>query len=128
MLQLGRCCTRSFCLASEPMLQILTAEQMRQLYGDFYKRGAHHRLDRSKVPRKLWPLITYAEFWGVEDDWAREDLVDDAPAEIKHNLKQVVESYDDDFDDWLAGPEADDDPLSDEYIAFTTLRMAADFV
>lgn len=111
-----------------PDCEILNAEQMQQLYGDFYQRRAHHKLDSSKVPRTLWPLIPYAEFWGIADDWARQDLVRAAPPEAKQNLKQVVERYDDDFDEWLAGPEAEHPPFSDEYIAFTTLRMAADFV
>lgn len=110
-----------------PELKILTAEQIKQRYGDFHWRGADHHLDRNKVPHKLWPLIPYAAFWGIDDDWTREDLVDDATPEIKQNLKQVVEHFDDDFNEWLAGPEADHPPFSDEYCAFTTLRMAADY-
>lgn len=109
-------------------LGILDAEQMRALYKSFYRRGAHHHLDRTKVPRPLWPLIPYAEFWGIADDWTRQDLVKDAPLEVQQNLKQVVENYDPEFNHWLAGPEAEHPPFSDEYIAFTTLRMAADFV
>ncbi len=105
---------------------ILSADQMQRLYGSFYESSPKLHLDSSKVPQQLRPLLPYAEFWGVADDWTREELVEKAPADVQENLKDVVASFDKSFDDWLAGPEADDPSLSDEYIAFTALRMAAD--
>jgi hypothetical protein len=72
--------------------------------------------------------LPYAEFWGFADDWTREDLVERAPLEVKRNLKDVVAIFDRKLDDWLAGPEAAGPHFSDEYVAFTAMRMAADYV
>jgi hypothetical protein len=77
------------------------------------------------VPANLWPLLPYAEFWGITDDWAREDLVGEAPNEVLVNLRAAIVKFDDDLDKWLAGPEADDNCPSTEYIAFSAMRMAA---
>ncbi len=41
-------------------------------------------------------------------------------------MRQAVESHADAFDKWLAGPESEGPVFSEEYIAFTCLRMAAD--
>jgi hypothetical protein len=40
----------------------------------------------------------------------------------------VVSDIDDQLDDWLAGDEAKSDSPSAEYIAFSAMRMAADFM
>jgi hypothetical protein len=109
-------------------LDILNAEQMRRLYGNFYNQTSVRHLDRKNVPEKLWPLLPYAAFWGISDDWTREDLFEAAPVQVTDNLKTVVACFDADLDEWLAGPEADNPRLSDEYIAFTAMRMAADLV
>ncbi len=47
---------------------------------------------------------------------------------LKENLKWVIQHFDDDMDDWLAGREAFETNPSDAYIAFSSLRMAADFI
>jgi hypothetical protein len=47
--------------------------------------------------------------------------------EERRSMKDAVEKYDSEFDLWLAGPEAAGPEYSDEYIAFSALRMAADF-
>jgi hypothetical protein len=107
---------------------VLSADEMKQRYGSFYDQSQKLRLDRTKVPQQLWPLLPYAEFWGFADDWTRQDLVEQAPPDVQRNLKAVVSTFDDAFDDWLAGPEAAGPNFSEEYIAFTALRMAADFV
>ena len=107
---------------------VLNAESMKQWYGRYYDESPKLRLDRRKVPERFWPLLPYAEFWGFADDWTRQDLVDQAPPEVQRNLKQVVATFDRALDDWLAGPEAAGPSFSDEYIAFSALRMAADFV
>ncbi len=105
---------------------ILSAEQMKRRYASFYDRSPKLDLDRKEVPEKFWPLVPYAEFWGIADDWQRERLVKDAPADVQFNLQEVVLAFDSALGDWLAGPAADDPPFSDEYIAFTAMRMAAD--
>jgi hypothetical protein len=101
---------------------------MKQFYGDFYHRSPKVDLDRTKVPRTFWPLLPYAEFWGIADDVTREILVDEASAAVQQNLKQVVSVFDTALDEWLAGPEADNPYPSDEYIAYSAMGMAADFV
>jgi hypothetical protein len=108
--------------------EILSAEQMKRLYGRFYDRSPKFQLDRRRVPEKFWPLLPYAEFWGMADDSARQRLVKQAPAEIRRNLKQVVAAFDDALDEWLAGPEADNPTPTDEYIAFCAMGMAADSI
>jgi hypothetical protein len=110
------------------MSGILNAEQMRAWYGRFYDQSPKSRLDRQNVPSQLWPLLPYAEFWGIADDWAREGLVKQAPPEVRQNLKQVVAAFDSALDEWLAGPEADNRHPTAEYIAFSAMGMAADYV
>lgn len=111
-------------------LKILTAETMREMYGAFYlKRDSiveepMPKLDRNKIPEGYWPLIPYAEFWGVGDDCWREELVDKAPTAVRKNLHAAVESFD--LDPWLCGPENEAPKLSDEYVAFTNMLMASD--
>ena len=90
---------------------VLSQSEMRDLYGSLY----------DQTPKQ----VPYAEFWGIPDDWARERLVRTAPPEALTNLKQVVEAYDGALDDWLGGAEADDPDQSDEYIAFSAMRIAA---
>ena len=51
---------------------ILTAEQMKQWYGNFYGQSPKLNLDPRNVPEQFWPLLPYAEFWGIADDWTRE--------------------------------------------------------
>lgn len=43
-------------------------------------------------------------------------------------LKRAVQDADAALDAWLAGPEAAGPDFSDEYIAFSAMRMAADSV
>jgi len=81
----------------------------------------------TKIPVQLHHLISLAEKYGHADDWTREDVVANCSAEERRSLKEAIEECDDEFDLWLAGPEADGPEYSDEYIAFSALRMAADF-
>src|SRR3954462_7325395 len=97
---------------------VWTAEEMKRRYGALYRMSAKVPLDRRKVPRKFWPLLPYAEFWGILDDGEREKLVDQAPREVQENLADVVAMFDSSLDDWLAGPEADEPEQSAEYLAF----------
>jgi hypothetical protein len=108
--------------------RMLSAGEMRRRYGDFYDRNPKRHLDRGKVPEMFWPLLPYAEFWGVADDLMRENLVKGAPADARQDLKEAVALFDLAMDDWLAGPEADDTRPSDEYVAYSAMRMAADYI
>lgn len=107
---------------------ILSADQMKRRYGSFYDTSPMVHLDRRKVPEKIWPLLPYAEFWGVADDWTRETLVKQALADVQQNLKQAVSAFEDALEEWLAGPEADNPNPSDEYVAFAAMIMAADYL
>ena len=107
---------------------VLGDKEFETFYGNFYAEGGGVVFDLNLVPRNLRELVCYAEFWGVTDDRARQDLVLKAPDEVQRNLKKVVEDYDDEFDDWLAGPEAHTPTPSDAYLAYSAMRMAADFV
>ena len=80
------------------------------------------------VPAELRQLIPYAVIWGLSDDWARQDLMKRTPAALKRNLKWVVQQFDNQLDAWLAGPEAAGPTHSKAYIAFSAMRMGADFV
>src|SRR3954452_12666762 len=66
----------------------------------------------------------YAEFWGMADDWAREELIRNAPPNVRANLKQVIATYDLALDEWLGGPEAHNREPSGEYVAFSAMRIA----
>jgi hypothetical protein len=85
------------------------------------------KLRPSNIPVQLHHLIGFAEKFGLADDRAREDVVANSSMEERRSMKDAVEKYEDEFDLWLAGPEAAGPEYSDEYIAFSALRMAADF-
>jgi hypothetical protein len=83
-------------------------------------------LDLCRVPRELHALASVADRFGIADDWAREDLVRSTARAELDRLVQLVREHDDALDAWLAGPEAEGPEFSDEYIAFSAMRMAAD--
>ena len=84
-------------------------------------------IDSQRVPAALRHLIPLAQKFGISDDLAREAIVSSASmAEIKV-LKQAVQANNALLDAWLAGPEATGPCFSNEYIAFSAMRMAADF-
>lgn len=83
-------------------------------------------LNPEKVPRELRELIPLAEEFGISDDGYRWKKIKKTKPKELDTLKRVIEENDDELDRWLAGPEADGQDFSDEYIAFSALRMAAD--
>ena len=78
-------------------------------------------LNPAKVPLALRHLIPLAERYGVSCDWERERLVASSTPEDIAALKAAISRHDDELDDWLAGPEADAPPFSNEYIAFSAM-------
>ena len=116
----------AFRMTVDPVEQ--TLERMRASYGSFVDRAAMLELDPSRVPDDLVPYIPYAALWGIADDLEREQLVTDAPEEARADLLQTVQEIDDRLDDWLAGDEANSPSPSAEYVAFSAMRMAADFM
>lgn len=119
--------TRSFEKAMQPRDADETRRHMESLYGEFIQSRSRLRLDPANIPKALWPWISYAELWGIDDDYMREQLVDSAPQIAKDDLVDAVQRINDSLNAWLAGEEANADPPSDEYCAFTTMRMAADY-
>jgi hypothetical protein len=107
---------------------ILSTSQMRQFYGSFYDMSPIVKLNRQLVPEDVWPLLPYAEFWGIADDWTREALVEGASPAIRENLKEAVDAFEDKLEEWLVHSESKDAEPSDEYVAFASLIMAADLV
>lgn len=111
-------------------------DSLSQLYGAFYEEGQKLRIDggelaegqlrRDRVPTELWPLIPYAEFWGIADDSYRIELISHAPADIWRAFRKVVADHKPMLLDWLAGPEAEAPPTS-EYLAFSFLLQAFDW-
>jgi hypothetical protein len=106
----------------------INEDELSQLYGEFYPASPGTKFDILNVPENLRQLAPYAAFWGLADDLEREHLVNIAPTNIARELRDIVASFDDALDEWLTGAEADSDCPSDAYVAFSCLRMAADFV
>lgn len=111
-------------------------DSLSQLYETFFEQGQKLRIDagelavgklrRDKVPKGLWPLIPYAEFWGIADDSYRIELISQAPIDIWKAFRKVVADHKPMLLDWLAGPEADAPPTP-EYLAFSFLLQAFDW-
>jgi len=106
--------------------EVLPAGEMRAKYGLTAENCPTIALDASRVPATLRPLIPLAERFGVSDDLIREDLITKSSAEELEAMRRAVEDHAEAFDEWLAGPEAQGPGYSEEYIAFSCLRMAAD--
>lgn len=105
----------------------LSRDALRRSYGEFFQLRTVP-LDEKKVPPALRSLIPYAEIWGVKDDVERCLLVERAPTAAKADLLALIGEFNPQFDKWLAGPEADSLPLSAEYVAFSNMRMAFDYL
>jgi len=105
----------------------LGREELKKRYGGFFERRTE-QLDETRVPLAFRPLIPYAEVWGVGDDGFRDELVRGAPPAAKADLLALGGEFDAPLDSWLAGPESYSRPLSAEYLAFTHMRMAFDYL
>ena len=110
----------------ESYFEVLPAGEMRRKYGLTAENRPIIKLDPAKVPTSLRHLIPLAEQFGIGDDLIRADVVaNTSPSSLKA-LRDAVAANDDALDAWLAGVEADGPDFSDEYIAFSCMRMAAD--
>src|SRR5438132_1168785 len=110
----------------KPQFEVLPAGEMRARYGLTAENRLTIRLDPTKVPERLRQLIPLVEQFGVSDDLIRQDVVSKTPPPELAAMRAVVKAHDGAFDEWLAGPEANGPEFSDEYVAFSCLRMAAD--
>jgi hypothetical protein len=106
--------------------EILSVGEMRVKYGLTAENRPTIRLDPSNVPTELRHLIPLAEQFGISDDLIRLDVVAKSPLAEVEAMRRVVAAHDNEFDAWLAGPEANGPGYSKEYLAFSCLRMAAD--
>jgi len=105
-----------------------TLEKMRAKYGEFMDKNPMMELRPANIPEPLGAYAPYAALWGVLDDLEREQRIADAPEAAKADLLSVFESINGQLDDWLAGAEATSHAPSREYLAFSAMRMAADFI
>lgn len=85
------------------------------------------QLDPSRVPTELHHLIPLAEKFGIADDGLREDFVLSSSRQDLLVLKEAFRMNENAVDFWLAGTEAIGPDFSNDYVAFSALRMAADF-
>jgi hypothetical protein len=111
---------------SDSDFEVLPAGEMRAKYGLTAENRPRIALDAAKVQTALRHLIVLAERFGVADDLIRDDILTKTSAGELEAMSQAVRAFDDTFDESLASPEADGPEVSDEYIAFSCLRMAAD--
>ncbi|BEV07757.1 hypothetical protein [Methylophilus sp. DW102] len=84
-------------------------------------------LKHANIPNELHGLIFLASRFGIADDFQRERAIRSASKEEITLLKQAILEHEDAIDNWLGGSESSSAPFSDEYIAFSAMRMAADF-
>lgn len=84
-------------------------------------------LNPDNVPPELHPLIPFARTWAISDDIQRELAVERALPDQIAELKATLARFDDHLDTWLAGDGATGPHYSNEYIAFSAMRMAADY-
>ena len=108
-----------------PTFVVMSVGEMRKKYYSPDERPPIVTLSPENVPEGLRCLIPLAERWGINDDILRMDELERAAPEEVEYLKSVIAQFDDQFDDWLAGPEASSPHPTREYLAFTTMRMAA---
>ena len=110
----------------EKQFEILPVAEMRQKYYWPNEQPPLLSLSSDKVPVALRCLIPLAERWGISDDTLRLDARRKASSEEIAYLKSVTTRFDDELDDWLAGPMANSQSPTKEYLAFSNMRMAAD--
>ncbi len=115
-------------MTTESRFELSAAKELRAKYGLVGTNAPAITLDRSKIPKPLWELIPLAETWGISDDLMRADFVAKAGREALATLTATITPFEDALDEWLAGPEAQSRTPSNEYIAFSCMRMASDGV
>lgn len=108
--------------------EVLPAGEMRRKYGLTAENRPSIKLDPSRIPAELHPLIPFAEQFGVSDDLIREDIVAKTSAADLKDFKAAFSRFQAPLLAWLGGPEAVQKPHSAEYIAFSAMLMAFDTI
>lgn len=85
------------------------------------------KLDPSKVPAELRPLLIHAERWGLGDDYDRSTLVEASTASEREELVRSIGPSERDLYAWLAGSESASRNPSEEYVALTNLTLAVEY-
>jgi hypothetical protein len=100
-----------------------SVEDLEKRYNFSPKKKYGMIMDKSKIPEQYWVLIPYIEFFYSKDQKERESLKKKMPKQAILDFKEILKMYDAPLDEWLAGEEAFRDVVSDEYTAFSLLRM-----
>lgn len=104
-----------------------STSEMTGLYKDFFAANSNADFDEADVPTEYRDLSLYARFWGVGDDWIREELVAKAPPNVRRELAMaVLGRHLSMLVTWLGGHESKGPTFSKAYIAYTNLIMAAE--
>jgi hypothetical protein len=74
----------------------------------------------------LWALIPDAELVGISDDLIRDAVWAQLPLVRRDEISARVKALAAELDAWLGGPEALSPHPTDEYVAFSALRIVAD--
>ncbi|MBE7440592.1 MAG: hypothetical protein HS115_19270 [Spirochaetales bacterium] len=107
---------------------LLSEERITQIWGEGAALFPRATFALRDVPEALLVLKPYASFWGITDDTMRIKILRATPEALKRNLKSVVSHFDNELDAWLAGPQANREDPSDAYVAFSAMRMSADYL
>ena len=82
-------------------------------------------LDPSHVPLSLQWVIPLAEKWGLSDDVARAERVDQARTDELRELLELFDTVDaDTLYGWLAGAQSYSLSPTDDFVGFIGLTMA----
>lgn len=114
-------------MPKKPHFEVASGKTLRKKYGLTADNRPTIRLDPSRVPAQFRQWIPLAERWGIGDDLIRDDCVAKATPQELRELLAFGSAYSEVLTKWLAGPDADSPPFSDEYIAFSCLGMALDY-
>jgi hypothetical protein len=110
---------------NEPF-EVLSIAEVRKKYYWPDEQATIIKISAERIPEPLRCLIPLVERWGISDDTLRLNAMRKASPEEVEYLRAAVARYDDELDEWLAGPEAGSSNPSFEYLAFSNMRMAAD--
>jgi len=108
---------------SKNHFEVLPAGEMRKKHALYAENRPIIKLNPRRVPEPLRKLIPLAEKFGISDDLIRDDFFAKTPKRELTDLKNTLTEFENLLDEWLAGPEADGPEYSDEYIAFSAMRM-----
>jgi hypothetical protein len=115
-------------MGDERMLRVELAGEPQTQYAHTDENVTRICLESQRVPRSLRHLIPLAERFGISDDLMRGDVLARTARADLDVLRRAVADHAHLLDEWLAGPEAVGPYYSDEYVAFSAMRMAADGV